>query len=385
MPRKFSAPGRTELAGNHTDHNRGKVLAAAIHLEITADVTQTDDNTVTFRSEHSGETSFPDVRVELSDLSPKTEERGTTAALIRGIAAEFKKRGYRIGGFSANAVSKVLPGSGLSSSAAVEVLLARIFDSLFGDGKLSPLEIARIGQIAENVYFGKPCGLMDQIACASDGAAAIDFKNEQQPAVRQIKFDPASLGYSLCIVNTGGSHADLTDDYASIPAEMKAAAALFGKQVLGELDKETLLSGASDIRKKLGDRALLRSIHFFDENERVEKMISALAETDMAAYLALVNESGASSWQILQNIYSSRNPQAQGISVALALTKDFLKKQKIKGACRVHGGGFAGTIQTYLPIDTINTYRAYIESVFGAGAVTELKIRPQDAIEHKRP
>jgi galactokinase len=376
MPRTFSAPGRTELAGNHTDHNRGKVLAASIHLDITAVVQERNDNTVLFRS-----AGFPDAEITLTDLMPKREEEGTTNSLIRGITAELNRRGCKTGGFTADVKSNVLPGSGLSSSAAVEVLICHIFNSLFAGSKLSSLQIAQISQIAENDYFKKPCGLMDQIACATGGAVAIDFADAVNPAVKPISFDPGAAGYALCIVNTGGSHADLTADYASVPAEMKAAAALFGKQVLRELDKETLLSRAAEVRDKLGDRALLRSIHFFDENERVEKMIRAIADKDILSYLDLVNESGASSWQILQNIYSSKNPQTQGVSVALALTKDFLKKQKLKGACRVHGGGFAGTIQAYLPLGAMNIYRTYIEAVFGEGAVTELKIRPEGVIE----
>jgi len=385
--RKFSAPGRTELAGNHTDHNRGKVLAAAIQLENAASVEQRDDNIVFFRS-----SGFPDVEVKLADsngkldLDPKPEETGKTEALIRGIAAELHKRGCKIGGFSANAVSTVLPGSGLSSSAALEVLLCKIFDSLYGKGKdnkqgMSAQEIAQIGQIAENVYFGKPCGLMDQTACAFGGVVAIDFENAANPVVEKIDFDLSAFGYVLCIVNTGGSHADLTADYASIPADMKAVAAYFGKTVLREIDKDTVMSRAADIRKALGDRALLRSIHFFDENARVDVMLDAIKKGAFNQFLDYVNESGDSSWKLLQNVYSPNSPVNQGITAALALTQDFFRKQNISGACRVHGGGFAGTIQVYVPIDTINTYRAYMETVFGAGSVTELEIRTKGVVE----
>ncbi|MCL2196567.1 MAG: galactokinase [Treponema sp.] len=393
--RIFSAPGRTELAGNHTDHNNGKVLAAAIQLHIKAQAQKTDDNTVYFFS-----AGFPDVKVKLTDnngkydLQIKPKETGITDALIRGIAAEFNKRGYSIGGFSANTESGVLPGSGLSSSAAVETLIVRIFDSLYGEGKMSAIEIAQISQIAENMYFGKPCGLMDQIACAAGGAASIDFANAAYPNIKNINFDPAQAGYSLCIVNTGGSHADLTADYASIPAEMKSAAALFGKSVLRELDKETVISRAADIRKKLGDRALLRAIHFFDENARVESMTSLLIEMENASsgaekqslftkYLDLVNESGNSSCELLQNIFSLNNPKSQGIAAALAFTKDFLQKRKLKGAYRVHGGGFAGTIQAYIPMEAMNAYRSFMEAVFGGKTVTELRIRHEGAIEIK--
>jgi galactokinase len=391
--RIFSAPGRTELAGNHTDHNRGKVLAASVHLENIAVVQKRSDNIVFFRS-----SNFPDVKVKLTDesgapdLQPKPEECGTTEALIRGIAAAFADAGCAIGGFSANAASNVLPGSGLSSSAALEMLLCRIFDSLYGEGKRSPLEIAQIGKFAENAYFGKPCGLMDQIACAAGGAISIDFTDEAHPVIKQITFDPAAAGYALCVVNTGGSHANLTADYASIPSEMKAAAALFGKSVLGELEKETILNSAAKVRKELGDRALLRAIHFFDENKRVEAMTAALVEAEKAAtnaarqqallsYLELVNESGDSSWELLQNVYPSSHPETQEIGVALALTKNFFHSRKLRGACRVHGGGFAGTIQAYVPLDVMGDYCLYLEEVFGTGAVTELRIRGLGAVE----
>jgi galactokinase len=403
--RVFSAPGRTELGGNHTDHNRGKVLAASIQLDSAAIVQARKDQTVFFRS-----TGYPDVKVMLADssgapdLQPKPEEQGMTESLVRGIAAELKRRGCKAGGFSANADSTVLPGSGLSSSAAVEVLFGRVFDCLYGEGKRSALEIAQIGQIAENTFFGKPCGLMDQTACASGGAVAINFADAARPEARQINFDLAAAGYALCVVNTRGSHADLTPDYAAIPQEMKGAAAFFGKSVLGELDRETVLAGAADLRKALGDRALLRAIHFFDENQRVDAMAAALADMDQAAggavggsatggsaekqralgrYLELVNESGDSSWELLQNVYSPRSPNAQGVTVALALSRDFFRRQQIQGACRVHGGGFAGTIQVYLPLDALDAYRARIEAVFGSGSVTVLRIRPVGAVELK--
>jgi galactokinase len=391
--RIFSAPGRTELAGNHTDHNRGKVLAASIQLDNVAIAQKRDDNFVFFRS-----TGFPDVKVKLTDkngvpdLQPKPEEKGTTEALIRGIAAELSNRGCKTGGFSANADSNVFAGSGLSSSAALETLICRIFDSLYGEGKRGALEIAQIGQIAENVHFGKPCGLMDQAACASGGAVAIDFADTSRPTVKQINFDLADAGYALCVVNTGGSHADLTADYASIPAEMKSVAAFFGKTVLGELEKEIILSRSAEVRSSLGDRAFLRGIHFFNENERVDAMTAILLEMEKSAtaadkqrtlsrYLELVNESGDSSWEFLQNVFSPTRPKDQGIAAALALTKDFFRKQNLHGACRVHGGGFAGTIQAYIPVDAITSYRAHIETVFGAGSLTVLRIRSRGAVE----
>jgi len=391
--RVFSAPGRTELAGNHTDHNRGKVLAASIQLDNVAMVRKRGDNTVFFRS-----AGFPDVNIKLADSQgapdflPKPAEEGTTDALVRGIAAELHRRGCAVGGFSANANSTVFPGSGLSSSAAMETLLGRIFDSLYGEGKRGSLEIAQIGQIAENDFFGKPCGLMDQIACASGGAVAIDFADKDRPAIQAIDFDLAAAGYALCVVNTGGSHANLTADYAAIPAEMHAVAAFCGKSVLGELAKEAVLERASAIRAKLGDRALLRAIHFFDENARVDSMAAALTAMGNAAtaaarqqaldvYLGLVNESGHSSWELLQNVYSPHSSQEQGVSAALALTGDFLRKQKLNGASRVHGGGFAGTIQAYMPLDAMDAYRAVMEAVFGAEAVTVLSIRATGAVE----
>ena len=391
--RVFSAPGRTELGGNHTDHNRGKVLAASVQLDNVAIVQARADNTVLFRS-----TGYPDIKVKLTDafgtpdLKPKAAEHGMTEALVRGIAAGLNNRGCEVNGFLANADSTVLPGSGLSSSAAVEVLFGRIFDCLYGEGKRSPLEIAQIGQTAENIYFGKPCGLMDQTACATGGAVAIDFADTVHPKIKQINFDLAALGYALCVVNTRGSHADLTPDYASIPTEMKAVAGLFGKSVLRELDKEEVLARCAEVRNAFGDRALLRAIHFFNENERVDAMAAALVKMDKAegaaekkhaliSYLDLVNESGDSSWELLQNVYPPCRPQAQGISVALALSKDFFKKQKLYGAARVHGGGFAGTIQAYMPLDALDSYRKHIDNVFGPQAVTILKIRQRGATE----
>jgi galactokinase len=382
--RAFSAPGRTELGGNHTDHNRGRVLAASIQLDSAVLVSPRKDNKVFYRS-----TGYPDVELDLSDLSPRPDEKGSTESLIRGIAAEFAKRGIAVGGFSANGDSTVFPGSGLSSSAAVEVLMGKVFDCLYGQGKLSALELAQIGQKAENDYFGKPCGLMDQTACASGGAVAIDFADPLLPRVRQIRFEPESAGFALCVVNTRGSHADLTPDYAAIPGEMKAVAAFFGKEVLRELDEEAVLGRIGELRKALGDRAVLRALHFFSENQRVVSLGDALAALAVAKapaekrqaldrYLALVNESGDSSWELLQNIYSPRDPAVQGLSIALALSRKFLAG---RGACRVHGGGFAGTIQAYIPLEALEAYRGEMEKVFGEGAVTPLRIRPLGAIE----
>ncbi|MCL2381577.1 MAG: galactokinase [Treponema sp.] len=383
--RLFSVPGRTELGGNHTDHNRGKVLAASIQLDAVAAATPRQDTRVFFRS-----AGHRDVSVNISELSPQEEEKGDTEALIRGIAAEFAAQGTPVKGFTAHAANAVQTGSGLSSSAAVEILFAKIFDSLYCGGNRSALELAIIGQKAENVYFGKPCGLMDQAACASGGAVAIDFGDSQNPQVRTIAFDPAAKGFALCVVNTRGSHSQLIPDYAAIPIEMKEAAAFFGKQALRDVDEDTLLSRIGELRKAAGDRAILRALHFFGENRRVDAMLSAIEvmNTQSAAmenFLALVNESGDSSWQLLQNIYSPKNPGEQGLSLALALTKKFLGGGSplgaLRGACRVHGGGFAGTIQTYLPFERLDDYRTLMEGVFGKGALVVLKVRSLGAVE----
>ena len=387
--RVFSVPGRTELGGNHTDHNRGKVLAASIQLDVVAVAAPRWDMQVFFRSK-----GHPDVKIDLSDLSPVENEKGKADAIVRGIAAELAARKLPLRGFTANAGNIVLCGSGLSSSAVIEVLIGKIFDSLYGNGKTSAVELAKIGQKAENEYFGKPCGLMDQIACAYGGAVAIDFEDPDNPQVKGIDFDPASAGFTLCTVNTKGSHAELTADYAAIPAEMKAAAFFFGKHVLRELDEAEFFSRLPDLRSAIGDRAILRAMHFFGENRRVDAMLAVLEEMAllkadsvspdrkafaMDKFLALVNESGDSSWELLQNIYSHKKLSEQGLSLALALTKNFLGKGR--GSCRVHGGGFAGTIQTYIPTEKLRDYRNLMERIFGIGAVTVLRIRTQGAVE----
>jgi len=391
--RLFSAPGRTELGGNHTDHNRGRVLAAAVHMDIAAVAAKRDDGRVFLRS-----AGFSDTLVNLEDeagrpdLSPKPEEQGTTGALVRGIAAGFAARGVDVCGFVANVSSKVPQGSGLSSSAALEVLVAKIFDGLYGGDRLSPLELARIGQEAENVFFGKPCGLMDQTACAFGGAVAIDFANPSLPLVNGIGFDPLAAGYALCVVDTRGSHADLTPDYASIPQEMNAVAGFFGKSFLREIDLSMVLSHAAKIRESVGDRALLRSIHFFNENRRVAEMAVLLGELEtvgdhasksgvMGRFLDLVNESGDSSWELLQNIYSSGSPGEQGLSLAIAVSREFFRGNGMKAACRVHGGGFAGTVQAYIPVEGLDGYRARMEALFGDRSLAVLRIRPVGTVE----
>jgi galactokinase len=391
--RMFTAAGRTELGGNHTDHNRGKVLAASIQLDAVAAVSPVEDKKVFFRS-----AGFPDVEVDLAgpggeiDTAPRENERGSTEALVRGIAAEFAAQGVPIRGFTANAASTVLPGSGLSSSAAVEVLFGSIFNHLYGGGRFTPLELAVFGQRAENNYFGKPSGLMDQTACASGGAVAIDFEDPLRPQVRPLAFDPAALGYRLCVVDTRGSHVDLTPDYTAIPREMGAAARFFGKTVLREITRADVLAHAGELRKAAGDRAVLRALHFFNENRRVDSMTAALekagapgGEAAFQDFLRLVNESGASSWQLLQNVYAPANPGEQGISLALALTGEFFgslgEGGRLPGACLVHGGGFAGTVQVYLREDCFDAYRELADGVFGKGALTALRIRPTGTAE----
>ena len=378
--RLFSAPGRTELCGNHTDHNGGRVLAAAVQLDMVAAVAERNDRRVFLRSG-----GFPDTVVDLADLSPMPEERGTTGALVRGIAAGFTTRGVRVAGFAANILSDVPQGSGLSSSAALEVLVARIFDGLYNGGRFSALELARIGRDAENDFFGKPCGLMDQVACAFGGAVAVDFADPDAPSVRKIAFDPFAAGFALCVVDTGGSHADLTDDYASIPLEMRAVARFLGGDLLGDLDLSQVLSDAAGIRKALGDRALLRAIHFFSENRRVAEMALLLEGNpgpgSMDRFLDLVNESGDSSWELLQNMYSPGNHGEQGLSLALAVSREFFRRNGIRAACRVHGGGFAGTVQAYVPLAALDGYLARMEALFGPGALRVLRVRRAGAVE----
>ncbi|MDR2921715.1 MAG: galactokinase [Treponema sp.] len=383
--RVFSAPGRTELCGNHTDHNRGRVLAASVRMDAVAVAAPRRGRRIFFRS-----AGFPDAVVNLEDnegrpdLCPKKGEEGTTGALIRGIAAEFAQRGD-IGGFCANASSAVLQGSGLSSSAALEVLVAKIFDSLFQGGRRSALELAQISQKAENDFFGKPCGLMDQAASACGGAVFIDFADPGSVLLKKIPFDPMAAGLALCVVNTRGSHAGLTADYAAIPREMGDVARYFGKKFLRELELSQVLAAASEIRKTAGDRALLRAIHFFNEDRRAAKMAALLEESgprDAAPQLLeLVGESGDSSWELLQNIYSPGDAGVQGLSLALAVSREFFRARGIKAACRVHGGGFAGTIQAYVPVESIEDYRAQMEALFGPGALTRLMIRQPGAVE----
>ncbi len=371
----FSTPGRTEIGGNHTDHNQGRVLAAAVNLDSIAAVTKTKQNLIHLFSESFTEPFI----VDIAELQPRPEEYGTTTALIRGIAAKFKSLNFAIGGFNAYLTSNVLIGSGLSSSASIEVLLGTILNFLFNDGKIPAEQIAIIGQYAENNYFNKPCGLMDQMTCAVGGIVTIDFRNLSNPLVKQVNFDFDQTDYSLIVINSGGSHADLTEDYASIPKEMKAVALKLGGAVGRDVTYGTLISNIKSLRNQVGDRAILRMLHFLEDNERVVEQVAALEKNDFQKFLFLVNESGNSSNKWLQNSYTIKAPQEQGINLALAITENYIKKIKA-GACRVHGGGFAGTVQVFLPNRVIHDYIELINSIFGEPASQILSIRSMGTI-----
>ena len=360
----FSAPGRTELSGNHTDHQHGCVLAAAVNREALAAVAENGTMTVNLLSE-----GYPMCVVDLTDMAVKPEEEGKTPALIRGVAAKFQEFGLR--GFDAYVTSTVLSGSGLSSSAAFEVLMGTIFNHLCGAGK-NAIEIAQIGQYAENVYFGKPCGLMDQMASSVGNIIGIDFADPAAPVVTPIPFDFATSGYSLCIVDSGASHADLTDEYAAITQELKALCRLLGKEFLRDVDENEFMKQIPMLRKEVGDRAVLRAMHVFAENKRVEKQRNALLENDFETFLHYVKESGTSSWKYLQNVIPAGRKEAQEVAVSLAIAEKLLGG---RGACRVHGGGFAGTIQAFVPNDMLEDFRAGMEAALGAGSCHVMVIR----------
>lgn len=363
-----SAPGRTEICGNHTDHQHGRVLAGAVDLDFLACAAPNGLNRIRFQSE-----GWPMVEISLDELLPRTDERESTAALVRGMAGLVKERGYEVAGFDAYAVSEVLPGSGLSSSAACEVLLGVIENCLFCSGELDAVTIAQLGQRAENVYFGKPSGLMDQTASSVGGAVAIDFADPAEPVVRSVAVDLESLGYALCIIDSGASHAALTGEYASIPEEMGAVAAYFGRKVLREVDEAELLRALPELRRAAGDRAVLRAMHFFADDRRSAEEADALERGDMDAFLALVRESGRSSWELLQNITPTGAAKEQAMAVALAVAERALAG---RGACRVHGGGFAGTIQAFVPLDVLESFSAEVEAALGQGSCRALSIRP---------
>lgn len=361
-------PGRTELGGNHTDHNGGVVLAAGVHFDCLAVAAPVEGDTLRIRSE-----GFPDViEVNLNDLIFRPEEVGTPIALVRGVAHSFKQAGHDVGGFDACVSSNVPVGAGLSSSAAFEVCIGRIFNQLYNEGQIGPVDLARFGKEAENVYFGKPCGLMDQLACACQGVLSIDFADRESPVVREIDFDFAETDYQLAVVDTGGSHADLTPEYAAIPEEMRQAARALGQETARGLTMERVLGAIPVLRREAGDRALLRLIHFIEESDRAESQTEALCRGDMVRFLELVTASGDSSWRLLQNCVSTTDYLEQSIPLALTLTERFLSGD---GAWRIQGGGFAGTIQVYVPKGRFEAYREFLDGIFGPGSVLALRVR----------
>lgn len=363
----FSAPGRSEIGGNHTDHQHGKVLACAINMDAIGVVKQVEDEEIRIVSDASEE-----IVIDITDLSVCEEEKGSTVALVKGVLAGFSSREYEIGGFYAYITSDVLIGSGVSSSAAFETLIGAILSGLYSKMEVSPVEIAMVGQYAENVYFGKPCGLMDQMACSVGNLVYIDFFNVDQPIIKKLDFDLEKHGYSLCITNTGGSHANLTDEYAAIPEEMKCVANYFDKEVLVNVSEAEFLENIGNVRNILNDRCVLRAVHFFDENKRVEKEVSALKQGDVDLFLQHVKASGDSSYKYLQNVYSVKDVYHQNVSLALALSESILGDD---GVCRVHGGGFAGTIQAFVKNEEVKTYQKYMDKIFGDGSCSVMKIR----------
>ncbi len=370
----YSVSGRSELSGNHTDHNHGCVVAASIDLDIIAVAAPNEEGIIRVQSE-----GYPEDTVILSDYTaPDAARFGSSASLIAGMAAGFSKEGYRIGGFDAYTTSNVLKGSGLSSSAAFEDMIGNILNHIYNEGTVDNVEIAKLAQYSENVFFGKPCGLMDQVACAAGGIVAIDFADPAAPVIDRLAFDITDAGYNLCITNTGGNHADLTDDYAAVPAEMKAVAAACGKPFMREVSEETLIAAIPTLRETLGDRAILRALHFLAENRRVALQKSALEEGDLDAFLENVIASGRSSFCYLQNVYTTKNIAEQGLSLALCLSEQLLADKK--AAWRVHGGGFAGTVQAFVPSDCVEAYRTAMDAVFGTGTCMVLRIRPVGAV-----
>lgn len=372
--RLFSAPGRTEVGGNHTDHQHGCVLAAGVDLDVIAVARKTDTGIIRIQSE-----GFAEDVIDLSILTPQTDEIEHAPALVRGIAARFKDLGYEIGGFDAYTTSNVLKGSGLSSSAAFEILVCTLLNSLYNNEKMDSVEKAIVSQYAENNFFNKPCGLMDQMACSYGGFVGIDFCDPQNPVIEKVDFDFTKANHSLCIVDTGGCHADLTSDYASVPAEMKSVASHLGKTVLREVDENEFYEKIPTLRQEgISDRAILRAIHFFNDNRRAVELKNALKNNDFEQFKNTIIESGRSSLQCLQNVFAPSNPQEQGLTLALSLTEKILNG---KGAFRVHGGGFAGTIQAFVPNDILYAYKEEIEKVFGKGKCYVLSIRPVGGVE----
>ena len=370
--RYFSAPGRTEIGGNHTDHQRGRVLAAAVNLDTVAAVRVNGTDTIRILSK-----GYPMSVVNIAELTPVESEINTTPALIRGVAARFAQLGCEVKGFDAYCESTVLPGSGLSSSAAYEVLIGTIVNHLFFDGRVSQPEVAMIGQYAENVFFGKPCGLMDQMASAVGNLITIDFFDKENPVIKPVKVDFSAYGHALCIIDSGADHADLTDEYAAVPGEIKAVAAYFGKEVLTQIEEADFYAAIPALRKACGDRAVMRAIHFYQENARVPQQVAALENGDFDTFLQLIKRSGYSSYMYLQNVIPAGYKQHQDVAVALALCEHYLAG---RGAYRVHGGGFAGTVQAFVPFDILEQFVAGIDGALGAGACHVLSIRPQGGV-----
>ena len=372
--RIFSVPGRSELLGNHTDHNGGLIIAAAVDPDIIAVAAPTEQGLIQVKSE-----GYPEDVVDISAFTaPDPRAFGTSRALIAGVCHGLAKNTHRVGGFVAYTTSNVPTGAGLSSSAAFEVLIATVQNHLYNNGTLSCTELAHIAQFAENAFFDKPCGLMDQLACATGGASAVDFEQSTTPAVEKLTLDLATQGYRLCVVNTRGSHADLTADYAAVPAEMHAVAKALGKNVLREVDENALTGSIAALRATVGDRAILRALHFFAENRRVRKAATAISHHDLESFLGAVRESGQSSYCYLQNAYAPAHPESQGISLALCLSERYLSPKG--GAWRVHGGGFAGTVLAVLKDEDLEGFTAMMNAVFGKNACTVLNIRPQGAV-----
>lgn len=371
--RYFSAPGRTEIGGNHTDHQRGHVLAAAVNLDTLAAVRENGTDEIRILSQ-----GYPMCTVHLEQLEPMQAEINTTPALVRGVAARFAQLGCSVRGFDAYCTSTVLPGSGLSSSAAFEVLVGTIINHLFFGGKASQPEIAQIGQYAENVFFGKPSGLMDQMASAVGNLVTIDFYDKDAPAIVPVNFDFSACGHALCIIDSHASHAELTDEYTAIPMEIKKVCAHFGKEVLSQIPEADFYAAIPALRAECGDRAVLRCIHFYGDDARVPQQVAALEAGDFGRFLELVKESGQSSWMYLQNVIPAGCKEHQEMAVSLALCQHYLHG---KGACRVHGGGFAGTVQAFVPFELLDSFRAGIDGALGQGSCHVLSIRPQGGVE----
>lgn len=370
----YSAPGRTEVGGNHTDHQQGQVLAASISVDAIAITSKNDSGIINIKSE-----GYDMINVNVADTEKTDSEEGTTAALIRGIVAGMQARDFKTGGFNAYITSDVLGGSGLSSSAAFETIIGNILSGLYNDNKIDAVTIAILGQYAENVYFGKPCGLMDQMACSVGSLCHIDFADTENPQIEKIDLDLNAVGYSLCITDTKGSHADLTPDYAAVPAEMKSVAEMYGKNVLIELSEEEVISHIPEIREKLGDRAVLRALHFYEECKRVENQVNAIKSRDFEMFLKNIKASGDSSYKFLQNVYTSHDIMHQNVSIALCMSEMVLGSEY--GVSRVHGGGFAGTIQAFVKNEKVSEYKQALDNIFGEGSCNVLKIRKYGGIK----